>query len=93
VTFLIRLLPEFSKFPLEPLLEHLRCPDQGLQGHFLVRPGLQREGGFEHGLEKPISDLRFAIAASGSGSASRWSVPTSTSVEAGNPLFLTNSSL
>src|SRR5262249_53571256 len=35
----------------------------------------------------------FSIAASGSGSASRWSSPTSTSAEAGSPLFLTSSSL
>ena len=33
---LIRLLPEFVQFLLEPFSEHLRRPDQGLQRHFLV---------------------------------------------------------
>jgi hypothetical protein len=35
----------------------------------------------------------FSIAASGSGSASRWSVPTSTSADAASPLLRTNSAL
>jgi hypothetical protein len=55
------LSPQFFEFPLEMLGQQLRCVDEGLQGHFRVRPRLKRQGRLQQDLEEAVAQFLFNV--------------------------------